>query len=157
MNIKTLLSVAAVAVGGSVLFGGNKYSKYRAVMENLKFEIKGVRNVKLNNGIVSVDVDIDVINPSSTAINIPGNNLVIKTIHFFGPSGQKLGIAEPNISDINVPANGARRITNIPARISLETVGNSFSEVLTIMSNPQEHLKIATEVSVFGKSFTVNA
>ncbi len=155
MNIKTILGVAAVTAVGSTLFGSNKVSKYGSLMENLEFEVKGARNIKLKNGIVYVDVDLAVINPTPIAIDIPGNNLVVKKIHFFTASGKKLGIAEPNISDINVPANGTRKITNIPARISLVTLGNNFSDVLTIMSNPKENLKIETEISVFGKSFTV--
>ena len=156
MNIKTILSVAAVAVGGSLILGGKKFRGYKNVIDNLEFNIKDVKGVKLQGSEVVFDVDVEIVNPTSTAVNVPGDLIVVRNLHFFTPSGTKIGVATPNVSNIAMPANGSRTITGIPARVSLTSVGKSFSEVLDVVLDPQK-LKVAADLEAFGKSFTVNS
>jgi len=154
MNIKLILGAAAVAVGGFVYFGKGKYDKYNSVLANLQFKIKGIKKLNMVQGIVVFDADIEVVNPSNIAIDVPGNQILLKNIHFYSNSGAYLGVATPNIADIQMPANGSRLITNIPVKVSLQTIGNSFSEILGIVSNP-ETLKVTADIEAFGKAFTV--
>ena len=156
MNMKTILGVAAVAVGGSLFLGRNKINEYRNLADSLEFDITSVKGVKLQGANVVFDVDIKITNPTNVAVNVPGDLLLVKTLHFYTPSGKKIGVAHPNISNIQMPANGSREITNIPAQVSLSSVGNSFSEVIGIVSDPNQ-LRIGADLQAFGKSFTVNA
>lgn len=156
MNIKTILGVAAVAVAGSAFFGKEKISDLTSLKDQLQFKILNLKNIKFSNGQVIFDVDIKIVNPTSIAIDIPGKSLLLKTLHFFSPSGQKLAVSNANVSDITLPANGSRTITDVPTVVSLVTVGNSFNEVLDIVSDPK-NLKIVADIEIFGKSFTVNA
>ncbi len=155
INLKTILSVAAVAAGGSLIFGGKKFGGYKNVIDNLQFNIKNIKGVKLQGSEVVFDTDVEIVNPTATAINVPGELIVVRTLHFFTPSGTKIGVATPNVSNIAMPANGSRIITNIPARVSLTSVGKSFSEVLNVVLDPDK-LKVTADIEAFGKSFTVN-
>ncbi|MBK5192981.1 MAG: hypothetical protein JJE07_07175 [Flavobacteriaceae bacterium] len=154
MSIKLLLGAAAIAAGGFIYFGKDKYDKYNSVLTNLQFKIKSVKKVNMVNGIVVFDADIEVQNPTNMAIDVPGNQILLKNIHFYSKSGAYLGIATPNIADIQLPANGSRLITNIPVKVSLKTIGNSFSEILGIVSNPK-NLHITADIEAFGQSITV--
>ncbi len=156
IGIKTLLAVAGVAVGGGLLLGKNKFDEYRNVLNQMKFKIKSVKGIKLISGNVVFDVDMELTNPTDVAITVPGKKLVVKNLHFFTPSGKKLGVASPNISDIDMPANGSRIITNVPATISLDAVGSSFSEVLSVVLDPTK-LKVTADLEAFGRSFSVNS
>lgn len=154
MNIKALLSVGALAATGVLVFGKNKIGEYQNVLENLEFEVDKLKNISLKNG-VSFIIDLKVINPTNTAIDIPGKQLVIKTIHFYAKNGNKLGIAQPNISDIVLPANGSRLIINIPVQLSLSQIGENLSEVIDIATNPDK-LILGVDIEAFGKQFTLN-
>ena len=156
IGIKTLLAVAGVAIGGGLLLGKNKFDEYRNVLNQMKFKIKSVKGIKLISGNVVFDVDMELTNPTDVAITVPGKKLVVKNLHFFTPSGKKLGVASPNISDIDMPANGSRIITNVPATISLDAVGSSFSEVLSAVLDPAK-LKVTADLEAFGKSFSVKS
>jgi hypothetical protein len=154
MNIKLILGAAAIAAGGFIYFGKGKYDKYNTVLTNLQFKIKSIKKLNMVQEILVFDADIEVLNPSNVAIDIPGNQILLKNIHFYSISGTYLGVATPNIADIQMPANGSRLITNIPVKVSLKTIGNSFSEILGIVSNP-ENLHITADIEAFGKSITV--
>jgi len=154
MNIKALLSVGAIAATGVLVFGKNKVGEYQNVLENLQFEVDQLKNISLKNGVNFI-IDLKVINPTNTPINIPGKQLVIKTIHFYAKNGNRLGIAQPNISDINLPANGSRLIINIPVQLSISQIGENFTEVLDMASNPDK-LILGVDVEAFGKQFTLN-
>ncbi len=155
MNIKALLSVGALAATGVLVFGKNKIGEYQNVMDNLQFEVDKIKNVSLKNGI-SFLINLKIINPTNTAINVPGKQLVIKTIHFYAKNGNKLGIAQPNISDIVLPANGSRLIITVPGQLSLSQIGENLSEILDIATNP-DNLILGVDVEAFGKQFTINA
>lgn len=156
IGIKTILTVAGVAAAGSLLFGKNKIDGYRNVLEQMQFKIKSVKGIKLISGNVVFNVDLQLTNPTNIPINVPGNKLVVKTLHFFTPSGKKLGVANPYISDIDMPANGSRIITNVPATISLDAVGSSFSEVLSVVLDPAK-LKVTADLEAFDRSFSVKS
>lgn len=155
MNLKTILTVSAVAMGSTLLFGGKKATNYMKVADNLQFGLKSVNGIDLKDRNIVFKADVELINPTEISIDIPGNNLVVKNIHFFTQSGVKLGTANVNVSEITLPANGSRVITNIPVVLSMDAIGASFSEILSIVSDPKQ-LNIEAELEVFGKSFTVN-
>lgn len=154
MNIKTLLMVSAAAVGGSLLIGGRKVGQYKDVLSSLQFNVKNVSGIKFQSGNVVFNTDVEIVNPTNTAIDIPGNLLTVKTIHFFTPSNNKIGIAHPNVSNIQLPANGRKILTNVPTTVDLAMVGKSFSEVIALVTDPKK-LIVSTDVEVFGQSFTV--
>ncbi|MDT0689382.1 hypothetical protein RM549_06265 [Salegentibacter sp. F188] len=154
MNIKTILSVGALAITGFSYFGKGKYDEYREVADRMEFNLK---NVKIHNPLQgTLKVNVEIVNPTATAVTVPGNLITIKNIHFYTLSGKKLGTAKANISDISLPANSSREIQNIPVQLSLANIGNSFSEVLEIAQDTDK-LKISADIQAFGKSFTVNA
>ncbi len=155
MNLKAVLSLGALAATGFFVFGKDKFSEYTNVLENLEMDIKGIRNISFNREI-SFKVDVQISNPTNISINVPGNQLVIKNLHFYTLSGKKLGTAYPNIADINLPANNYRLITNIPVSLSMAEIGNNLAEILDIIGD-QDKLKIAADIEAFGKSFTINA
>ncbi len=154
MNIKTLLTVGAVAFGGSLLMGGRKVASYQSVIDNMQVNVKGIRNIDFKNGQILFNLDAEVVNPTNIAINVPGNSLTIKNLHFSTLSGAKLGIAHPNYSNLKIPANSSIIVPNIPARFSLVTMSQSFGEVFAILSDPQK-LVVETDLELFGKTFTV--
>lgn len=155
MKIKTLLSLGALATTGLIVFSKNKYGEYRHLLNSLQLEIEGIKDITFKGGI-SFKIDIQVSNPTNTAIDIPGNQLVIKNLHFYTLSGKKIGMAHPNISNINLPARSFRLLTNIPVSLSLIEIGNNFDEILAIVGN-KNNLKIAADIEAFGKEFTLNA
>jgi len=155
MNFKTILSLGTLAATGFFVFGKDKYSEYKNVLDSLQMEIKEIKNLKLGSQ-VTFNVDVMVTNPTPTAINIPGNQLIIKDLHFYTLSGKKLGLANLNLADISFPANNYRLITNIPVSLSLNQIGSNISELLEIVGD-KDKLKIAADIEAFGKQFTINA
>ncbi|MDT0643683.1 hypothetical protein RM553_12645 [Zunongwangia sp. F363] len=154
MNIKTILSLGALAATGAIYFGKGKYDEYSAVAKQMQFNLK---NVKIHNPLQgTLRVDVEIVNPTPTAVNVPGKLITIRNIHFYTLSGQLLGTANANINDISLPANASRLIQNIPVQLSMKNIGNSFSEVLDIAQDKNK-LQIAADIEAFGKSFTVNA
>lgn len=155
MNIKTILGVGALAATGMAVFGKNKVSAYKNVLDRLQITITKIKEVSFNQEI-NFKVDIVIKNPTATAINVPGNLLTIKTLYFYSQNGKLLGKAYPNISKIALPANSAQPISNIPVSLSLADIGNNLAEILDIATN-KDLLKIVAEIEAFGQSFTVNA
>lgn len=155
MKIGTIIGVAATALTVAGYFGKKKITDITSLKDKIQFQIAAFRNVKFQNGKVVLDVDVTVINPTDIALDVPGNNLVLKTLHFFSKSGVKLGDANANTSDLALPAKSSRLVTNVPVMIDLNAVGNSFSEVLDIVSDPA-NMKIVADVEIFGQSFTIN-
>ena len=156
MNIKTILGATAVAVAGSAFLGKGQYDKYKNVADQMDFQLKNVKDIKFSNGNALMKVDVELINPTPTAVNIPGKQITIRDIHFYSKTWTKLGTANVNISEIALPANGSRLITNIPVTISLANIGKNFSEIWDIMIDTST-LEISADLEAFGKSFTVNS
>lgn len=154
MSIKMILGAAAIAAGGFIYYGKGKYDSYTTVLRNLNFKLKNIKKIKIVSGSITFDSDVEIQNSSNIGIDVPGKMVAIKNIHFYSNIGTYLGIATPNISDIQIPANGSRLITNIPVKVSLQTIGSSFSEIIGIVSNP-DNLQIKADIEAFGKSFTV--
>lgn len=155
MNVKTILLVSAAAIGSSYLFGKSKVNRYMEVLDKMEVNTKGVRNFKLQGSFLFFNIDVELVNPTNIAVDIPGNLITVKNLHFFTATGKKLGVATPNVSQISLPANGSRMITNIPAAFDLMAIGSSFSEAVEIALNPDAML-VATDIQAFGTSFTVN-
>ena len=156
MNTKAILLASAVAVGSTFIFGNRKYRNFSEVLEKIEYKIKGVKNLKIIGSTIGFDVDIELVNPTNISVDIPGNRLTVKTLHFFTPSGKKIGEAHPNVTEISLPANGTRIITNIPTVIDLIAIGSSFSETVAIVLDPDK-LITAADLELFGQSFTVKS
>jgi hypothetical protein len=154
MSIKLILGAAAIAAGGFIYYGKGKYDQYDSVLKNLRFNLKNIKKIKMGSGDITFESDVEIENPSNIGIDVPGKMVAIKNIHFYSLKGTYLGIATPNIADIQIPANGSRLITNIPVRVSLQTLGSSFTEIIGIVSNP-DNLHITADIEAFGKSITV--
>ncbi len=155
MTIKTILLVSAAAIGGSMYLGNKKISGYKAVLDKMEVNPKGVRNFKLQGSKLAFNIDVELVNPTNIAVNVPGNLVTVKNLHFFTASGKRLGMATPNVSQIAIPANGSRLLTNIPALFDLKAIGASFSEAVEIALSPDTML-VTTDIEAFGTSFTVN-
>ena len=156
MNIKAILMASAVAVGGSIFFANKKYRNYSEVLDKFEFNMKGVKNIKIIGSTIGFDVDIELVNPTNIAVDIPGDKLTVKTLHFITPSGKKIAEAHPNVSEISLPANGSRLLTNIPTVVDLIAIGSSFSETLALVLDPDK-LVTAADMVLFGQSFTVTS
>ena len=156
MNIKTILSLGALAATCAMYFGKGKFDKYREVADRLSLRLKNVGSINFSGGNVLLKVDVELINPTATAINVPGEQITIKNIHFFTLTGQQLGTATPNLSDINLPAQATRTISNIPVTLPISAIGDNISEILSILSDTSR-LKITADIEAFGKQFTINA
>jgi hypothetical protein len=154
MRSKLIITAAAIAAGGFLYFGKDKYDNYAKVFTGLKFKIKSVKNISMSSGIVGFDTDIEIQNPSPISLEVPGKQILLNKIHFYSKSGAYLGVAVPNISDISIPASSSRLITNIPVKVSLKTIGESFTEILGVVSDPKR-LHITADIEAFGNKFTV--
>ncbi len=156
MNTKAILLASAVAVGSTYIFGNRKYRNYSEVLEKIEYNMKGVKNIKIIGSTIGFDVDIELVNPTNIAIDVPGNRLTVKTLYFFTPSGKKIAEAHPNVSEISMPANGSRIITNIPTVVDLVAISGSFAETLAVVLDPDK-LVTAADLELFGQSFTVTS
>ena len=156
MNTKAILLASAVAVGSTYIFGNRKYRNYSEVLEKIEYNMKGVKNIKIIGSTIGFDVDIELVNPTNIAVDVPGNRLTVKTLHFFTPSGKKIAEAHPNVSEISMPANGSRIITNIPTVVDLVAISGSFAETLSVVLDTDK-LVTAADLVLFGKSFTVTS
>ena len=150
-----MLSLGALAATGIAYFGKDKLSQYQQVIDKLSFKLRNARNISFSGGNVQLKVDVEMINPTPTAINVPGKLITIRNINFYSLQGNMLGTAMPNLSDISLPANGKRLVTNIPVSLPLSAIGNNISEILSILSDTSR-LKITADIEAFGKQFTIN-
>ena len=156
MKSKTILLLSAAAIGGSLFFLKSKLDQYLQVVKNLQFKIKDVQVniVDVQGEQIIFTADVELFNPTNISIEVPGEKIILRKMHFKSSSGKYLGTAVPNLSNLDMPANGTRLITNIPASAPFSAIGVSISELAGLAANP-ENLNITTEVEVFGKIITI--
>lgn len=159
MNLKTILQVAAVAAGGSIIFGGSKIQDklhdYEYMANNLRVDIAGIKSISIRSGKLAFKLDIQITNPTDVAFDIPGRMLSVDRVRFATPTGKPLGLVDLHLDDFAVPKNGHRLITNIPVEISLAAIGDNLGEVLDIVEDTSK-LRTSIDISVLGRSFTID-
>ena len=104
---------------------------------------------------MQIDVSVEVVNPTTTNLSIPGKMINIKKIDFSTPSGKYLGTAFPNVNNIALPANSKQVIPNIPVQVAISDALSNFMEVIEVFSDTSK-LRITTTIEAFGKEFTIN-
>ena len=154
--LQKILTIGGVALGAAWYFGNNKVKNFSTALDNISFNLKNVKNLNLDGiGGLKVDADVEVINPTSTDLAIPGRLVNIKKIDFATNSGRYLGTAFTNISDIALPANSKRVLQNIPVEIAFSDALSNFTELIDIFSDTSK-LRISTTIEALGKEFTID-
>lgn len=154
--MKNLLTIGLIAAGAMYYFGKNKVQDYSQIAKQLKIKFLGVSGISLKSSTLKFKTNIRITNTSPVDLSLStGNNIVLRKIKFFTPSGDYLGEATPNVSGIVLPANAHVDLKDIPTVLPLTNLGNLFGDALDIISNPAI-LKTQFELEVFGKSITIN-
>tara|TARA_B100000929_G_scaffold108284_1_gene85835 strand:+ start:814 stop:1281 length:468 start_codon:yes stop_codon:yes gene_type:complete len=155
MMLQKLLTIGGVALG-AWYFGKDKVQGYSKALDNISFNLKNTSNLNFDgNGGMQIDVSVEVVNPTTTNLSIPGKMINIKKIDFSTPSGKYLGTAFPNVNNIALPANSKQVIPNIPVQVAISDALSNFMEVIEVFSDTSK-LRITTTIEAFGKEFTIN-
>jgi hypothetical protein len=154
LKTKIILSALALGATGLVLFGNRQVSGMNHIIQNLKTDIKKIRLKGVTGNNVRLSVDVDLINATSSSLNVPGKLVTVKTLRFFSPSGKYLGVADINLSNISIEANGVKTLQDIPVVISLRDITSSLPEILDIIKDSST-LVVKADVNAFGMDFTV--
>ncbi len=152
--MKKLLGLAAI-LGAVYYFGKNKAKDFKVFYKNLKISLLGLSNIGWKNGKITLDVSLKFANNSDVDFSLStGGALTLNRIFFYSKAGEKLGVANLNMSHIEIPANGSLILKNIPATVPITEIEDFFGTALSIFSNI-DNLKIKLEITALGKTSIV--
>lgn len=155
MISKKILLIGALLGGAGLIYSGrNKAGELNSLKNNLQVDLKKTKLKSFSGGNIDLSVDVEITNPTAAGFDIPSNLVTIKALKFYTKTKKYLGVADTNITNLSIPANSTRVVTDIPVTIPIMSLANSLSEVLDIISD-SKNLVVTADVNALGFDFTV--
>lgn len=155
--MRKLLGITLIAGGLFYYVGRNKVDEYSKAVEKIKAKFLGIKDVNLSGGNLLFKTNIELQNASVTDISFDtGEYLTLNRILFYTKTGNYIGEANPNISNIDLPAHSKVKIENIPTLLPLKDFGSLLNNALEILDDSSS-LKLKLEFTALGKTFLVEA
>ncbi|MBW1297822.1 hypothetical protein [Aquimarina litoralis] len=151
---KLLLGIGAVGLA-MYYFGNRKVTEVRSVVDQLKLQVNGIRNLNVSSGGIKFKIDLNIQNPTNQPLTLNTAQLVtLSKLRFFAPNGDFIGESFPNISDISIPAYGSISVPNLDTFVKVSNIGHLFNNVLQLFAEPSS-LKVQAELSALGQTYTI--
>ncbi|WP_299431593.1 hypothetical protein [uncultured Aquimarina sp.] len=153
--MKKLLLVVAGIGFATYYFGSKKVTEIKGVVDKLKLNVNGIRDLKISSGGLKFNIDLNIQNPTSQNLDLNTAQVVtLSKLKFFAKNGDFLGESFPNLTNIQIPANGSVNIPNLETFVKVSNFGNLLNNVLQLFSNPS-NLKVSAELSALGQTYTI--
>lgn len=151
-NRKTIWIVGALGLLAVSALGAKKGMGIKSVAEQLQIKLKSIRNLQVFGSGLNIQVDIDIINPTSVPLDITTGGLVsISRIFIYDKNRNLVATATPNLSNISIGPQSSFTLDRVP-------VSSSFGNILNVLlagSLKPENFKAEAEIQAFGTTFTI--
>lgn len=154
---KKVLTVAAIAFSGFLLFSFKKLNTAQEVMNNIKVGIKNIANLKLSWQEISFNTVFTLQNLTNIDFGATlTSKIIIKQIRVYSDTGVYLGKADTNIYQLDLPS---KQIVELPeAKFTLD-INKAFDEFISnadaYLSQDFSKLKFKIDIEVFGNIITL--
>ena len=152
-NDNTMLKAFGVGALAVTLFAFKKKSDYSKVIQEMKLDVRNVRNLRTRNAKLYVDIDLGLHNPTVYDFDpYTAGVIKVKQIKLFH-NKKELGNAFSDITEISLPAKSNFLITNIQVELLFL---NIIDELLngTLDSNMQNY-QVHIYIEALGKTWIV--
>ena len=144
--MKKTLTIAAIVAGAIFVYGRNKVKDISSIFKKLQIKITGVKNLSIGFAGISLNLDIQITNPTSTPLLInTGGAATLKRLIYKDAGGNFLGESFPNLTEIEIPAGATINILDIPTTVMANNIGSTINSILDIFKNPQS-LQVSAEI-----------
>lgn len=153
--MKTITKFLLGAAGAGALYAFYKYGSTKDAFYALKPKIVKINNVKATLSAVSVNFDVMIENTSNFDLGISSfKTFALKQVQLFNKKTNSiLGIADVNISDLNIAAQNSTIIKNINTTVPITSLLQNYNALST---NPADY-KILLIIEAMGKDYTVDS
>jgi hypothetical protein len=156
---KYLIGAGLLLAGVSSYFGKQKLNAANEVLSNLQIKIKAISNFRFTLQNLSFKLRLEILNPTNIDFGATlTSKISIKTVRIFSPEGNFLAVANPNISNIDLPSNTSSELTvenvNLDINNALNELGNNITSYL---QSDYTRLKYKIDIAAFGKIITLDA
>lgn len=154
--MKKIAIISALVLGSVILLSKDKvkalFSEYEDTLNKLKIQLNDISDVDISNSTLTAKAILNITNPTLISIGAnSGGYITLKKLEFYTASGEYIGVATPNITNIELPAQQTISTPRIPLSIPLN--GNIIDLGIELMTN-SKNLQVKGEVEAFGKIIT---
>lgn len=156
MKASTLLIVGGLAVAGIIAFTANKVIVLKAVFDKMKIWPTNIKNFKISLTEISFSLDFNIQNPTNQNFSVTGASIVrIKRVSAYR-NGTFIGVAEVNLTEIDIPANSVVPLQNLPFKISVQSVLDNLATLSDFtVASLMTGLTIEAVVEVLGTDYVI--
>lgn len=157
--MKKAITFGLLTIGAIAAFGYKKTLDAKQVLDSLVVRIADIKNVRIINGGLLVDLKVELQNLSIASFSAQfGSLLLIKEIRIYNLDGFLLGKTTVNISSIDIPANSSIYLDNLQTKIILKDAASEFfTNFNTLVAKDFSTLTYQIDIEVLGRIFTINA
>ncbi len=153
--MKKILVVGGIFALAATYFGKQKVTEIRNVIDKLLMRVNGIHNFKMDTAGVRFEINLNITNPTNQALSlVTGNMITLKRLLFYSNTGEFIGESYPNLTGIEIPANGNINIPNLKTSIKTANFGNLINNALGVLINPSK-LKVKAEIESLGKTYII--
>ncbi|GAA4274956.1 hypothetical protein U6A24_12590 [Aquimarina gracilis] len=153
--MKKLLLLGGAAFLASTYFGKQKITEIRNVIDSLILRVNGIRNFKFDLTGLNFDIDLNITNPTTENLNLQtGNMITLRRLLFYTDQGEFIGQSFPNLTGIEIPANGTINIANLRTHIDTGNIGTLINNAIGLFIDPSK-LQVKAEIESLGKLYTI--
>jgi len=155
--MKKIIIISALVLGAGFMFAKDKATKllseYENVFKQLQIKLGGISNVNVSGSELKANVVLHITNPTPIHLGVDTNNYVtLKKLLFYTQSGNYIGEAHPNISNLQLPAQETTATPSIPVVVPINN--NVFSIGIELMTN-SKNLQVKAVLEAFNQTYTV--
>ncbi len=155
-------SIVKLGILALSIFGIYNYRKFVAaqtVVNNLEVEISSINGINFQLPSVSFNVVFKLINPTSINFGATlSSKIYLKKVSIFSTENEFIGEANTNVSSIDLPAQSSMLLPSVNLDVRLDQLlQNTLQDLINNQpDNIVQNLKFQIDISVFGKTLTMN-
>lgn len=154
---KFIVFTVIAATSGIASFIYFKKKEIDKVIDNLKFKITNVSNIKLSTKVIHAKVFLRIENPSQHNLNVDSGFISLNKIRVYDKStNRELANSDLKINNIELPAYGFFELPEVEVKIPLFTGAiiafNQFTKEKKIL----EQLRFEADIKAMNYTHTIN-
>lgn len=153
--MKTITKFLIGAAGAGALYAFYKYGSTKDAFYALKPKITKINNVKISLAAITVNFDLMIENTSNFDLGITSfKTFSLRQVQLINKKTNSIvGIADVNISDLNIAAQNNTIIKNINTTVPITSLLQNYS---TLGTNPEDY-KVLLLIDAMGKEYVIDS
>ena len=152
MKTRTILITAGAVIAGLALVGWQKIKTLKAVFDRMSIRPSGISAFVPGLVKITFRMSFKITNPTNEAFSVTGASIAtLKRIKAYY-NGRFMGMADVNLTEIDIPSNSYVELKNIPFTVATE---NLLDTILTVDEINLNNLTIHAIVEVFGNEYLI--